>query len=262
MRLIVIRTILTIAIFAALMTAWDMSIQILKVPSYIIPRPGAVFWSFYNGVTSGLYWTHFKVTLLEVVVGYSIGLFLALTLGSLIAVNRRVEFYVYPYIVMFQSMPKVALAPVMIIWFGLGLTSKIVNVAVVCFFPLLVNTIVGMRSADADRINLMRSLNATEWQIFRMLRVPMALPYIFAGLEVAIVLALIGAIVAEFVGAEAGLGMLIQAMTTTLDIAGQFSILLVLSIMGLTLNRTIKFIGNRVLFWDPSRRAQKLDGKI
>jgi NitT/TauT family transport system permease protein len=262
MRRLVVPIILSICLFVGLMTAWDLSIRLLKVPSYIIPGPGAVFWSLYNGIATGLYWEHFKVTLTEVVIGYGIGLGLALVLGSLIAVNRKVEFYLYPYLVMFQSMPKVALAPVMIIWFGLGLTSKIVNVAIVCFFPLLVNSIVGLRSTDPDRINLMRSLNASEWQIFYMLRIPSALPFIFAGLEVAIVLALIGAIVAEFVGAEHGLGMLIQAMTTTLDIAGQFSILLVLSLMGLTLNRIVKMIGNRVLFWDPSRRSQKLDTKI
>lgn len=261
MRRLVVPIILSLCLFTALMAAWELSIVALKVPTYVIPGPGAVFWSLYNGVSSGLYWTHFQVTLSEVIIGYCIGLGLALVFGSLIAVNRTIEFYFYPYLVMFQSMPKVALAPVMIVWFGLGLTSKIVNVAIVCFFPLLVNAIAGLRSPDPERVNLMRSLNASEWQIFYMLRIPSALPFIFAGLEVAIVLALIGAIVAEFVGAEYGLGMLIQAMTTTADVAGQFSILLVLSLMGLALNRIVKLVGNRVLFWEPSRRVQKAQSR-
>jgi NitT/TauT family transport system permease protein len=153
-------------------------------------------------------------------------------------------------------MPKVALAPLIIVWFGLGLTSKVVNAALVAFFPLMVNTIVGLRSAEEDRINLMRSLAATPLQIFWMLQLPNALPYIFAGLEIAMIFALIGAIVAEFVGAQAGLGMLIQSMNFSMDVAGQFSVLLILSVLGLILNSIIVGIRRRVLFWDEREKAE------
>jgi NitT/TauT family transport system permease protein len=118
---------------------------------------------------------------------------------------------------MFQALPKVALAPLIIVWFGLGITSKVVSAALVAFFPLMVNTIVGLRSADEDCVNLMRSLSASRWQIFCMLQLPNSLPYIFAGLEIAMIFALIGAIVAELVGAEKGLGILIQSMNFTMD---------------------------------------------
>jgi NitT/TauT family transport system permease protein len=118
-----------------------------------------------------------------------------------------------------------------------------------------VNTIVGLRSADEDRVNLMRSLAASEAQIFWMLRLPNAMPFIMAGLEVAMILSLIGAIVAEFVGAQAGLGMLMQSMNFTMDVAGQFSVLLILSVLGLALNTGIVLIRNRVLFWDPSQKS-------
>jgi NitT/TauT family transport system permease protein len=154
----------------------------------------------------------------------------------------------------------VALAPLIVVWFGLGLTSKVVNATLVAFFPLMVNTIVGLRSTDEDRINLMRSLAATEWQIFRMLRLPGAMPFIMAGLEIAMIFALIGSIVAEFVGAEAGLGMLIQSMNFNLDVAGQFSVLGILSVLGLTLNRGIVLLRRRILFWDPSEKTR--EGKI
>jgi len=150
-------------------------------------------------------------------------------------------------------MPKVALAPMIVVWFGLGLTSKVVSAALVAFFPLMVNTVVGLRSVDEDRINLMRSLAASHRQIFTMLLLPNALPYIFAGLEVAMVFALIGAIVAEFIGAQAGLGMLIQSMNSTLDVAGQFSILLILSLIGVSLNSCVVAVRRRVLFWDRPR---------
>jgi NitT/TauT family transport system permease protein len=155
---------------------------------------------------------------------------------------------------MFQAMPKVALAPLIIVWFGLGLTSKVVNAALVAFFPLMVNTIVGLRSAEEDKVNLMKSLAATRTQIFWMLQLPNAMPYIFAGLEIAMIFALIGAIVAEFVGAQAGLGMLIQSMNFTMDVAGQFSVLLLLSIIGLGLNWIVISVRRRVLFWDPSQK--------
>ena len=192
-------------------------------------------------------------TLGETLLGFVTGCALAFTLGTVIALSRNVEYYLYPIIIMFQAMPKVALAPLILVWFGLGLTSKVVSAALIAFFPLMVNTIVGLRSADEDRVNLMRSLAASRWQIFRMLQLPNAMPYIFAGLEIAMIFSLIGAIVAELVGAERGLGMLMQSMSFTMDVAGQFSILFILSILGLILNGLVTMVRRRVLFWDPSR---------
>ncbi len=131
-----------------------------------------------------------------------------------------------------------------------------VNAALVAFFPLLVNTMVGLKSADEERVNLMRSLAATPSQIFWMLRLPNALPFVMAGLDVAMIFALIGAIVGEFVGAQQGLGMLIQSMNFTMDVSGQFSILIILSVLGLVLNRIILFVRRRILFWDPSEKEK------
>ncbi len=191
--------------------------------------------------------------------GFLFACLLAFALGTAVALSRRVEYFLYPFIVMFQALPKVALAPLFLIWFGLGLTSKVAQAAFTAFFPLMVNTIAGLRSADEDRINLMRSLAASELQILVMLRLPSALPFIMAGLEVAMTLSLIGAIVAEFVGAQAGLGMLMQSMNFTMDVAGQFSILLILSVLGLVLNSCIVLIRRRILFWDPSQKTPSSD---
>ena len=148
-----------------------------------------------------------------------------------------------------------ALAPLIVIWFGLGLASKVINAALVAFFPLLVNTMVGLRSADEDRVSLMRSLAASERQIFWMLRLPNALPFVMAGLDIAMIFALIGAIVAEFVGATAGLGMLIQIMNFTMDVSGQFSVLLILSVRRPRPQPGIQLVRRRVLFWDPSEKG-------
>ncbi len=248
--------VLTILLFCTVVAVWETAVRVLEVPAFIVPPPSKVVRALWRGFASGLYLTHLSYTLIETILGFLLGAALGFFLGAAVATNRYVEFFLYPYIVMFQSLPKVALAPLIVIWFGLGLTSKVVNAALVAFFPLLVNTIVGLKSADEERVSLMRSLAASERQIFRMLRLPNALPFVMAGLDVAMIFALIGAIVAEFVGARSGLGMLIQAMNFTMDVSGQFSILLILSTVGLILNRCLLVIRKRVLFWDPSGKEK------
>ncbi len=204
---------------------WEAVVRAFAIPIFILPPPSQVAMALYRGIASGVYLEHLQYTLLETLLGFIVGSLLGFFLGTAVAMNRWVEFFLYPYIVMFQSLPKVALAPLIVVWFGLGLTSKVINAALVAFFPLLVNTMVGLKSADEDRVSLMRSLAASDAQIFWMLRLPNALPFVMAGLDVAMIFALIGAIVAEFVGAQRGLGMLIQSMNFNMDVSGQFSIL-------------------------------------
>ncbi len=247
---------LTVAIFCVSVLVGELIVRFFQVPTYILPAPSRVATALWRGFSSGLYQTHLLHTLTETLLGFLLGSALGLLLGAAVALNRYVEYFFYPYIVMFQSVPKVALAPLIVVWFGLGLKSQIVNVALVACFPLIVNTIAGLKSADEDRVNLMRSLAASPSQIFWMLKLPSALPFVMAGLEVAMIFALIGAIVAEFVGSQAGLGMLIQSMNFNMDVAGQFSVLLMLSVLGLLLNRGIQLIRRRVLFWDPSVKEQ------
>jgi NitT/TauT family transport system permease protein len=247
---------LTILLFCSSIVAWELIVRIFEVPTFIFPAPSAVAKALWRGFASGLYQKHLYHTLVETVLGFLLGSALGFSLGTAVALNRYVEYFFYPYIVMFQSLPKVALAPLIVVWFGVGLQSQVVNAALVAFFPLLVNTMVGLKSADEDRMNLMRSLAASESQVFWMLRLPNALPFVMAGLDVAMIFALIGAIVAEFVGARAGLGMLIQSMNFNMDVSGQFSVLLILSIVGLLLNRCILLIRRRILFWDPSEKER------
>jgi NitT/TauT family transport system permease protein len=246
---------LRILLIAATLLVWEGLVRALEVHAFILPAPSGIFVALYRGIASHLYIDHIGVTVAETLMGFALGSVLAFALGIAVALSRRVEYFLYPFIVMFQAMPKVALAPLIIVWFGLGITSKVVAAALVAFFPLMVNTIVGLRSAEEDRINLMRSLAASRWQIFWMLQLPNAMPYIFAGLEIAMIFALIGAIVGEFVGAQSGLGMLIQSMNFTMDVAGQFSVLLILSILGLLLNSIVSEVRRRVLFWDPSQKT-------
>jgi NitT/TauT family transport system permease protein len=245
---------LRLLLIAVFLAVWEAGVRLFEIPLFILPTPSNVFTALYRGIASSLYVDHIWITITETLLGFVLGTSLAFLLGTVIALSRPVEYFLYPFVVMFQAMPKVALAPLIIVWFGLGLTSKVVNAALVAFFPLMVNTIVGLRSAEEDKVNLMKSLAATRTQIFWMLQLPNAMPYIFAGLEIAMIFALIGAIVAEFVGAQAGLGMLIQSMNFTMDVAGQFSVLLLLSIIGLGLNWIVISVRRRVLFWDPSQK--------
>ena len=246
---------LTVILFLATLSCWEAAVRLLNVPSYILPPPSEVVIALWRGLADGLYVRHASYTLTETVAGFVIGTTIGLLLGTIIAINRYADYFLYPYIVMFQSLPKVALAPLIVLWFGLGLTSKIVTAALISFFPVMVNTIVGLRSVDEDRLNLMKALDSKPHQIFWYLRIPSALPFIMAGLDVALILSLIGAIVAEFVGAQAGLGVLIQTMNVNMDVSGQFSVLLILALFGLLLNRIILMIRRRILFWDSSQQT-------
>jgi NitT/TauT family transport system permease protein len=248
-------TALRLLLLVVTLAIWEAAVGALRIPSFILPPPSEIGAALYRGAVSGIYLRHLWITLAETLLGFALGSAVAFVLGTALAASRRAEYFLYPFIVMFQSMPKVALAPLVVVWFGLGITSKVVSAALIAFFPLLVNTILGLRSADEERIDLMRSLAASEPQIFWMLRLPSALPFVMAGLEVAMVFSLVGAIVAEFVGAEAGLGMLIQSRNFSMDVAGEFAILFILALLGLVLNTILVSIRRRVLFWDPSQKA-------
>lgn len=247
--------ILSVVLLILGLAMWEAAVRFFSVPAFILPMPSAIATALWRGLSSGVYLEHLRATLFALVLGFSLGAFLGFGLGLAIALNRYLAYFVYPYIIMFQSLPKVALTPLIVLWFGLGLTSKVVAAALIAFFPLMINTITGLRSADPERVALIRSLGGSEFQVFTMLRLPNAMPFIMAGLEIAMTFALIGTIVAEFIGAERGLGMLMQSMNFTMDVAGSFSVLVLLAALGLALNRTIAWVRWRVIFWERTDEA-------
>lgn len=240
---------LAIALFIAVFGGWELLVHTLGISPLVVPPPSAVAISLWNGLASNTFTYHFAVTAYESLAGFAIGAGLGLLLGSLVSQWALLEKTLYPYIVAFQSIPKVAVAPLFVIWFGFGMTSKIIITATIAFFPVLANIIVGLKAAPADEIELLRAFTASPWQIFRIARLPHALPYIFAGLDVSIVLSVIGAVVGEFVGAQAGLGYLILQRTFSMDTAGMFAILGLLSAMGILFHAAMKFVRQRVVFW-------------
>jgi NitT/TauT family transport system permease protein len=241
--------VLSPVLFVLIVGGWELGVKIFEVPRIVLPAPSAIVNSLVNLVVEGELVRHFGVTLYETVAGFLLGSLAGLLLGALVSQFRLVEKTLYPYIVAFQTLPKVAIAPIIIIWAGYGLSSKIIIAAMIAFFPLLVNTIVGLNSTDPVYIEMLSSFTASPWQIFRMVKVPMALPFIFAGLDIAGVLSVIGAIVGEFVGAREGLGYVILIRNFNLDMAGVFAVLIVLSMLGIGIHLTISWLQRRVVFW-------------
>ena len=228
---------------------WEGTVRAWHVPEFLVPAPSAIGRALVAGLTSRLYLDHFGVTLYESLLGFLIAAAAGIACGTVIAQFRVVEQTLYPYLVALQTLPKIAIAPLLIVWLGFGLTSKVVIAALVAFFPVLVNVIVGLKTVDASKLDLMRSLDASRWQTFRFVTFPNALPFVFAGLDIAIVFSVLGAIVGEFVGSQRGLGNLILQFHTSLDIAGMFAVLLLLAALGVGLHLAIQAIQRRVIFW-------------
>lgn len=237
------------AALAVFLVGWELAVRLLRVPPVVLPPPSSVIVALYVILMSGTMFWHLGVTLTEILMGFAIGAATAFVLGALIAQFRVVDRMLYPYVVAFQAVPKVALAPLLVVWFGFGLESKILMTAIIAFFPILVNTVVGLRTVEQERIDLMVSLKATRWQVFRYVRLPTALPFIFAGLDVGVVLSVIGAIVGEFVGANAGIGYLLLVYNADLRIASMFALLIVLAALGIILHAIVLLVQRRVMFW-------------
>jgi NitT/TauT family transport system permease protein len=240
---------LPVLVFVVLMGSWEALVRILEIPGYILPPPSAIVQAFVGGFVTGAFLPDLAVTAFEAISGFIFGSLLGLVLGVVIVVFPTMERIIYPYVVALQTVPKVAMAPLLVVWFGFGLTSKIIVVGLVSLFPVLVNVIAGLRSVDQERLDLLGALSASRWQIFWYLRFPNSLPFLFAGLNTAVVLAVIGAIVGEFVGATQGIGFRILQANYNLDIAGAFALFAVLSMLGLSLHATLKFIEKKTVFW-------------
>lgn len=228
---------------------WEWYVKAYQVSILILPPPSQIVSALYSGLASGVYVKALLVTLQAILLGFLLSASVALVLGTLISQVRLVEATVYPYVVALQTLPKIAIAPLILVWVGLGIESKIIIAALVSFFPMLVNTIVGLKSASEDKLELMHALTASRTKTFFLVKLPEALPFIFAGLQIGIVLAVLGAIVGEFVGAKAGLGYLIIQMNYTMDVAGMFAVLVILGVMGVALNVLIAMLRKRVIFW-------------
>jgi NitT/TauT family transport system permease protein len=244
------------SVLVAGLVLWEIAFRLLQVPEILLPRPLQILQALREGLAEPpssptSFYPHILFTMSSALMGFVLGGTAGILLGTMIAHFRAFEWLIMPYVVAFQTLPKIALAPLLVVWFGFGITSKIVIVSLLTFFPLLVNSIAGFTSVERDRLELMRSLSATYAQTFFRVRLPSALPFIFAGLDMAIVYSVIGAIVGEFVGGRRGLGVLILQTNFSFDMATMFAVFVILSIMGIGLHATLQAIRRRLLFWSP-----------
>jgi NitT/TauT family transport system permease protein len=244
---------LPLAVFTVLVLAWEYVVYAWAIPGFILPPPSAIAKTFWLGFATGAFIPDLAVTAFEAIGGFMIGSLIGLVLGGLIVMFPIIERIVYPYVVALQTVPKVAIAPLFVVWFGFGMTSKLVVVVLVSLFPVLVNVIAGLRAVEQERLDLLGALSASRWQIFWHLRFPNSLPFLFAGLNTAVVLSVIGAIVGEFVGAKEGIGFRILQANYNLDIAGVFALFAVLSMLGLSMYWTLRLIERKVVFWSSER---------
>jgi NitT/TauT family transport system permease protein len=233
--------------FTALFLAWQYLVRAFGVPEYILPVPSEFLAKFVE--SRALIWQHALVTAKEILLGFSIATLIAVPLGFLIVSVRVFERSLYTLIVFFQLIPKIAIAPLFVVWFGFGLFPKVLFTFLLCFFPTLVASMAGFRAIDERVLYLTRSMGASGWQTFRYIRVPSALGYIFAGLKVSVVFATTGAIVAEFVGANAGLGYLLLRGTSFLDMPFIFAVLVGLCAVGILFSYGVQLIEYCIMPW-------------
>lgn len=228
---------------------WEFIPRAFDVPTIYFPSLSAVLQALLDPAAVPLYLENSLVTLGEAMAGLAIGASLGFLCGILLAEVDVFRRTFYPYIVAFESIPKVAIAPLLLIWFGFGIESKIVVVALLTFFPLLINTMSGFKNVDPAQIEMMRVNGASRGQIRRKVVLPSALPQIFTGFEVAVVLSTLGAIVAEFVGGQSGLGVLIVQAQFQMNTPAVFALLLILGAIGIVLNVLVRLLRRKLIHW-------------
>jgi NitT/TauT family transport system permease protein len=236
-------------VFVAAIASWELVVRTGFVNEIVLPLPEDVATAFIGLLQADYFWQAALVTLQETLLGFMIGAGLGFVLGVCIASVKVIRQALYPYAVAFQNTPRVAFAPVLLTLFGFDIWSKVALAAAICFFPTLLAVMVGIQTVDEDAKTVMRSYGASTWQMFRKLTLPAASPFIFAGLKLGMTFALIGAIVAEFVGAARGMGVLIETFNFQLDVAEAYAVVMALSIMGLALYGIMELLDRKVVFW-------------
>lgn len=239
------------ALFVVVIAAWEAAPQIFGMSRFVLPQFSDVIATLMKPEAWAIYWPHIVTTVTEAAIGLALGIAAGLLLGFLLAEVDVLHSMFYPYIVAVQAVPKIAIAPLLVLWFGYGIASKVVIVFLLTFFPVLVNTISGVRGVQSELLELFAAHRASRLQTQFRLLLPNALPEIFAGIELAVVVSMLGAIVGEFIGAQGGLGVLLLEYQYRLNVVAVFTILIILSAIGISLSVGVRLLRRRVLFWVP-----------
>ncbi len=234
-----------------LMALWEAAIRFFQVPAWFIPTPSAIFKDLiiYEGFYEDAW-----ITTQEILLGVVIGDILAVGIAVAVVSSRFVQRTLYPIVIFFQNIPKITLAPIMLLWFGLGLGTKVAIVILISFFPVIINTIYGLQSVDPNLIDLARSVAVSRWVILRKIQIPHALPYMFEGFKIAMTFAVIGAFVAEWISGSNGLGYQIRVASSDMESATLFAAVAVISVIGVILYYLVSLAGRRLFPWHEAAR--------
>ncbi len=236
----------------AVLGLWQLAVTVFGIPKYLIPSPGAVLQQFSDWP---LLLRESLVTTYASLGGFLLSVLVGIPCAVAIAYSRSVESFLYPILVFSQTIPKIAIAPLFIVWFGFGVLPKVIVAFLLGFFPVVVSTVTGFKSVEPEMLDLVRSMKATRAQMFLKISLPHALPHIFSGLKVSITLAVVGAVVGEFVGANSGIGYLLQLANGNFDLPLMFAGLFVLSIVGVILFVALELVEKWVIPWHVSQRS-------
>jgi NitT/TauT family transport system permease protein len=242
-----------IGVFAFLL-AWEVIVRILKVPLYLLPPPSDVVVTFIDNFEKLLF--HGWITTYEMLLGYALAVGIGIPLAVAITSSQRFDNFVMPTMLFFQVVPKVAIAPLFLVWFGVGVLPKVLVAFLISFFPIVIDAAVGLRSMSSEMRDLARSMGATRMQIFRDFRLPTSLPYLFSGLKVAATLAVAGAVVGEFVGADKGLGYLLLVTNSNMETSLMFATIVALTFIGLAFFYVVEFIEKLLIPWHVTHRVR------
>ena len=246
------------AIILLTLAVWEGAVRLFEVERWLLPTPSAIGAELVE--SRGLLLRHTLTTLEEVLIGFTLALVVGMGAAMAIAYSRIVERAVYPYVIASQTVPIIAIAPLLLVWIGYGIWPKIIVVVLISFFPIVVNMVDGLKSVDPDMLNMMRSLGAGRRQIFTRVQVPSSLPFLFSGVRVAIPLSVIGAVIGEWVGASAGLGYLMTRSAPQFLTERVFASIFVLSVMGVALFALVVLVERLALPWNQwERRSRALD---
>ena len=234
-------------IMVGLVGLWELWVQVWDVPKWQLPAPSEIGQELV--ASRVLLWDHALVTLKEIVLGFFAALGAGLLLAVGIAYSRILERSIYPLVIASQTIPIIAIAPLLLIWVGYGIAPKVIIVALICFYPIAVNTVDGLKAVDPDMVNMLRTLGASRWQIFTKLQIPAAMPFAFSGIKIGISVSVIAAVIGEWVGASAGLGYLITYSQPLFLTARVFAAIVVLSIMGISLFVLASVVERLMLPW-------------
>jgi len=239
------------AAFLAIISLWEIFLRFYAVPEYILPAPSRIAADLFSNI--GMLAYNSGITLCEAFLGFLAANLFALVTAAVFVHSKTIKMAFYPFAIAIKITPIVAIAPLLILWFGNGFMSKAATAAIIAFFPILVNTVKGLESVGKDELDLFKSLSASKWQIFVNLRFPAALPYIFSALKVSTSLAIVGALVGEFVGSNKGIGFVILMSSHYLDTVRMFSAIISIVLVGIFLFGAISLIEKKILFWSGAK---------